>query len=430
MLPIRQNRWFRILLVAFLMYTISYADRTNISMAIPSLKHQLGLTSGAIGLATGTFFIAYMVLQIPAGRWAETWSAKKFVFYAILAWGVVSASTAFVQNDTELVINRVLLGIAEGGVLTATVILIRHWFVRKERARANMVFLLSIPLAPAIANPISGLLLQYSGWRMMFILEAIPAFVWATLWFFSITDRPEDAKWFPQKEREQLIAQLENERQAETRFEGHWAKALIHPSVVLFAFYNFFALIGNWGITTWLPSALKAMHVSIVNVGYLSSLIYFVSAASMIFFAYTSDALKERKWHIILLTAGSGVFMLIYVLIGNISLALVVTLLALSTASFFGRFGAFWAWPTEFLPVEVAGVGVALTNGVGNLGGLFGPYIVGAVRTATHSFTMGFVFMSLMFFVAGLLAMFVRNPKQRIITDPALVSSVNSKTRI
>jgi MFS family permease len=64
-----------------------------------------------------------------------------------------------------------LLGLFEGGVLTCTIVLIRKWFTRIERARANTMFLISIPIASVIANPISGLVLANFGWQMMFVVE-------------------------------------------------------------------------------------------------------------------------------------------------------------------------------------------------------------------------------------------------------------------
>ena len=158
--PPWQNRWCRILGIALLMYIISMIDRTNISMAIPAMRAELGLGRAGIGFATGTFFFGYVVLQIPAGRLSSVWSAKWVIFGLLLVWGAISASTALVRTENELIVNRFLLGVAEGGVLTSTLVLIRHWFTRTERARANTVFLLSLPLGSVIANPISGIVLS------------------------------------------------------------------------------------------------------------------------------------------------------------------------------------------------------------------------------------------------------------------------------
>ena len=177
-----RNRWVRILVISLLMYIISMIDRTNISMAIPSMRKELGLSQSGIGFATGTFFFGYVVLQVPAGRLSSVWSAKWVIFGLLIFWGFISASTALVHTEGELIANRFILGIAEGGVLTSTLVLIRNWFTREERARANTVFLISLALGSVIANPISGVVLRYSTWQWMFIIEAVPCFVWAAFW--------------------------------------------------------------------------------------------------------------------------------------------------------------------------------------------------------------------------------------------------------
>jgi MFS family permease len=423
-MALASNRWVRILGAAFLMYTLSFIDRTNIAMAIPAMRHQLGFTAGAIGFASGIFFVGYLVLQIPAGRLATTWSARKFIFGALVAWGVVSMSTALVGNETMLAFNRFALGVAEGGVLTATIVLIRHWFPRAERARANMIFLVSIPFAGFVASPISGLLLHGLGWRAMFVIEAVPAFVWAGVWWWAIADRPEQADWLAPSEKQALVASLAREAAEERQhftMPGHWTRALIYPPVLLFAAYNFFALIGSWGFTIWLPSVLASFHIGIREVGWLASLPQLAAIIAMIVFAISSDRFAERKWHMILLTAGAGALMVCEAFLqarGAASITLVVLLLSLSNGLFYGRFGAFWALPSEFLPAELMGVGVAVANGLGNLGGFFGPSIVGTVETASGSFTTGFVFLGLCMIVGSLLAIPIRTFKEMEVPEP------------
>ena len=198
------NRWVRILGVAFVMHIISFIDRTNIAMAIPAMRAELKLSASTVGFATGSLFFAYMVLQIPAARLATTWSVRKLIFFMAIAWGIASLSAAFVHGAVGLTLNRLAVGLCEGGEMTAVIILIRHWFTRSERAKANTLFMMSVPLSSVIASPISGLLLQHFGWRQMFVIEALPAFIWAFVWLALITDRPAQAAWLPQDERQRL----------------------------------------------------------------------------------------------------------------------------------------------------------------------------------------------------------------------------------
>jgi MFS family permease len=382
----------RILVVAQLMYIISMIDRTNIGMAIPAMRAELGLNQAGIGFATGTFFFGYVVLQIPCGRLSSVWSAKWVVFILLVVWGVISATTALVQTESELIVNRFLLGVAEGGVLTSTLVLVRQWFTRSERARANTLFLLGLAIGPVIANPISGIVLKYSTWHWMFVIEASPCFVWAALWAYAITDRPENAAWLPAEERTRLVAELMSERRMEEPASGHWTRSIWNRSVLIIAGHNFLALAAYWGVTIWLPSLLKQAGLSIMSVGLLSAVPFAVGAVAMLIIAVSSDRWMERKWHTIVLTLLSGVFLLLAEVTGETAIVTTLLLLTLSVACFYGRYGPFWALPSEVLPAPVAGVGIAVINGIGNLGGFGGPLMFGVIRTTTGSFSIALTF--------------------------------------
>jgi len=412
-----RNRWIRILGVSFIMYVLSYVDRTNIAMAIPAMRSELGLSASAIGFATGTFFWGYIILQIPAGRLAAVWSAKWVILTLLLFWSLVSLSTAYVRTENELILNRFALGLFEGGVLTCTIVLIRKWFTRIERARANTMFLISIPIASFIANPISGLVLANFGWQMMFVVEALPGLVWALVWSWAISDDPASVKWLDPAEKSHLLASLDAEKTEMPPVEGHWIKTIWHPFVLLLALYNFAALMAEWGVTFWLPTVLKETGLSITTVGFLSAIPYALGALMMILVAISSDRLQERKWHMIGATALSGVFLLLAQLAGQDIHFGILTFLTLAVAAFFGRFGPFWALPTEVLPPAVAGVGIGLVNGAGNLGGTVGPYFFGFVREWTGSFALALTIGGISLILGSLIAIPIRQ-RNKTSTGP------------
>lgn len=400
----------RILGVAFVMYLLSYVDRTNIAMAIPSMQEELSISAASIGFATSMFFWGYIVLQIPAGRLAGTWSAKRVIAGLLVVWSGVSLTTAFVHTEGELIANRFALGIAEGGVLTCTIVLIRSWFTRAERARANTLFLLSLAVGPVIANPISGFILSHATWRTMFIIEAIPALIWGLVWWWAIEDSPRDVEWLDPVERQTLLSALETEAQAIPSGQGHWLITLWHPTVLLLALYNFLALMAEWGVNFWLPTVLKDTGLSIQTVGLLAALPYAVGIVAMLLVARSSDRRSERKWHMIAATACSGLFLLLAQFAGNQRPAAIIIFLILAVASFLGRFGPFWTLPTEVLPTAVAGVGIGLINGAGNLGGTVGPYFFGYIRGVTGSFALALSVGGISLILGSLVAIPIRTP--------------------
>ena len=153
-----EDRWIRIITVAFIMYTIAYIDRTNVSLALPLMSRDLHMDPTHAGDAVGVFFWGYMVLQIPGGYLAQHSSAKKFVSLLLVFWGVCSAATGFVRTGREFWWMRLALGVAEGGVWPAVLVLLSHWFPRAERARANAYWMLCMPVALILSSPLPACL--------------------------------------------------------------------------------------------------------------------------------------------------------------------------------------------------------------------------------------------------------------------------------
>jgi len=82
--------------------------------------------------------------------------------------------------------------------------------------------------------------------------------------------------------------------------------------------------------------------------------------------------------------------------------------LKMRSGKFLRRFGPFWTVPTEVLPPAVAGVGIGLVNGAGNLGGTVGPYFFGYIRDLTGSFTMALTIGGMSLIIGSLIAVPIR----------------------
>ncbi|WP_200880757.1 MFS transporter [Thermoactinomyces daqus] len=208
------RRWLRIIPPAILVYIVAFMDRTNIGFAMAGgMDRELGMTTSLSGLAAGIFFVGYIILQVPGGIIAEKGSAKKFIAWTIIAWGTLATVTGFVQNATQLMILRFLLGVAEGGVWPAILVIISHWFPNEERGRANAFFMMNIAIASIITGPLSGWILSIWNWRMVFIIEGIISLALIFVWLPLISDRPQDAKWISEQERDYLVKRWRTEQE-------------------------------------------------------------------------------------------------------------------------------------------------------------------------------------------------------------------------
>src|SRR5467141_1709355 len=227
-------RWTRIIPVALIMYTIAFIDRTNISLALPRISHELNLDPQQAGTVAGIFFWGYLALQIPGGHLAKHWSPKKFISVLLIAWSLFAVGCGLAHTYRELLVLRLLLGVAESGVFPATLILLSHWFSRAERARANALWLLCLPGAVILSSPFSGWMLDHWGWRIMLVAEGALPLVWLGIWIAFIQDHPREASWLPESERNSLEDTLRRESAELVGSEKiPYLHALLRPPVFL-----------------------------------------------------------------------------------------------------------------------------------------------------------------------------------------------------
>jgi sugar phosphate permease len=400
-----QGRWLRIIPVAFAMYTIAYVDRTNISLAIPSMSRELHMDPTQAGDAAGIFFWGYLLLQVPGGYLAQRWSAKRFVSVLLILWGACSVACGLVQTWRQFWVMRFFLGVAEGGVWPATLVLLAHWFPRAERARANAYWMLCLPASVVFSSPLSGWILGHWNWRVLLISEGALPFVWLVIWWWFIDDHPPQARWISAEERNYLVTTLRQES-AElepVRPEPH-LRALMRPQVLVMVAVYLLLCTGVYGYLFWLPSALvSAKQMSSLHVGILFTIPYIWTVIAMVLNSQHSDKTRERRGHVAGGLAWGGVFLLAGIVTSQHSPILSFAFVCLAGGGAYAALGPFWAIPTETLPRGVAGSAMGLVNAIGNLGGYVGPLTVGYLNQRTGNFLYGFGMLSLGLLVASAL---------------------------
>jgi sugar phosphate permease len=404
------QRWLHIIPVAFIMYTIAFVDRTNISLAMVPMSRALHMLPGQAGNAAGFFFVGYLLLQIPGGYLAQRWSAKRFVSILLVLWGGCSVACGLVRTWHEFLIMRFLLGVAEGGVWPATLVLLAHWFPRAERARANAYWMLCLPISVIVSSPLSGWILGRWNWRVLLISEGALPFLWLLIWQRFIDDHPREARWISAEELEHLESTLHREAsELDPVIPEPLLRSLLRPPLLLMVGFYFLLNSGNYGYLFWLPSAMEnARKLSSAQVGVLFALPYLITAAGMILVSHHSDKRRERRRHVALAMAWGGFFMLASVLLTRPSPALSFLAISFVGAGSYGALGPFWAIPTETLPRSASGSAMGLVNALGNLGGYFGPLAIGYMNQHTGNFVYAFGLLSAAYFVSSILILFLR----------------------
>jgi D-galactonate transporter len=395
----RKRIAWRLLPFLFLLYIIAFLDRMNVGAAALQMPGDLGFNDKVVGLGAGMFFIGYVVLEIPGALIAERWSARRWIARIMISWGIITALMAFIHTAREFYLVRFLVGAAEAGFFPAVIVYVSHWFRYQDRAKAIAVFYAASPLSYVVGSPLAGLLLGIAwfglrGWRWLFILEGVPAVVFGVITIFYLTDWPRGASWLREDERDWITNELEKEKRAKKKIRSYtiW-QAFGQRDVVLLTLSYFCATTGGYGISFWLPSILKRLSgQSDLRVTLFAALPYVAGFLVQQLNAWHSDRTLERRWHAAVAIFLCGVSLLLAVIYGS-SLTIAVALFCLVGAGYYSFHPCFWAVPTAFLSESAAAASIGLINSVGNLGGFFGPMIMGYLVSRTHSFRAGLLYL-------------------------------------
>ena len=410
---------WRLLPFLFLLYIVAYLDRINVGFAALQMQEQLKFSDRMYGLGAGMFFAGYFLFQVPSNLVLHRVGARRWIAMLMIVWGVISSSMAAVETPRGFYMLRFLLGSAEAGFFPGMILYLKSWFPETARARAVALFMTAGPLSGVLGGPLSGALLGLhhrgglAGWQWLFLLEGLPAIVLGAVVYFQLVDRPSEATWLRDEQRAWLIRTLESEKSAVPAAGSTDTLAVFFTAVVLnariwlLAFIYFGLNTCSYGISLWLPTLIHSWSTAgSFFIGMVSAIPYLAAAVSMVLIGQHSDRTGERRWHVALCAFSGATALFVAAYAG--SLAVSVAAISVAMLSVSSMVGPFWALPTKFLQGTAAAAGIALINSIGNLGGFFGPAVIGSVRTSTGSFRGGFLIAGATLALCGCVAPLVR----------------------
>ena len=400
------SRWYRLLPIVFITYSLAYLDRANFGFAAAGeMAKDLRITPSISSLLGSLFFLGYFFFQIPGARYAGNKSAKELIFWSLLVWGGLAMATGLVNNVGVLLVIRFMLGVAESAVMPAMLILLSRWFTRAERSRANTFLILGNPVTILWMSILSGYIIHAAGWRWMFIWEGLPAILWAFCWKKLIHDSPMDAPWLTHPDKEAISSELQKEQES-IKPVKNYAAAFRARAVILLSLQYACWSIGVYGFVIWLPSILKAApRMNIIKTGWLSSIPYLFAIMAMVIVSYLSDKKLNRKifiWPFLLIAALA--FSASWWL-GPDHFGSSFLLLIIAGAAMYAPYGPFFATIPEILPGNVVPGAIALINSAGALGSFAGAFLVGYLNGTTGGFNASYLLMAVFLFISSALAM-------------------------
>ena len=445
----------RIVPLLFCCYLVAFLDRVNVGFAKLQMATELQMSDAVYGFGAGIFFLGYFLFEVPSNLALERVGARLWIARIMFTWAIVSGAFAFVaeipwgplpalfglpRTAFSFYALRFLLGVAEAGFFPGIILYLTYWYPNARRAKAVAMFMTAVAAANVIGAPLSGAIMQFadgrfgwSGWRWLFLLEAVPSICAAFVVLRVMQDGPATAPWLTPDERAVAQAALDRDHRGPPPRESvqqvnRARAALTDGRVWALAFVYLSSNLALYGVNFWMPTLVQELGVAktdFLRIGLISMIPWGTAGAVMVAVGTHSDKSGERRWHaaLSLLVAAIGM-----TLLGIVGHAAVMSIVALTcvTCGILSFDAAFWAIPTAFLRASAAAAGIAWINSIGNLGGQFGPDLIGRIRTRTGSGDMAFLVIAALVTVGAIVVLLATRHRDAstLPNDPVLIPAV------
>jgi len=400
---------WRIIPFIFVCYVLNYIDRVNVSFAKLQFKDDLSLTDASYGLGVGLFYVGYILFEVPSNLVLQKIGARKTIMRIMCLWGLTSMATAFVSSPLQFYLARIVLGAAEAGFFPGIILYLTLWFPDRMRGRIMSYFVLAIAASGTIGGPISGVIMQNLGgllglknWQWLFLIEGMLPVVMGIAAFFVLNDRPRDAVWLSDREKDLLIANLKVKGGSDSRSGTRAFLLALRKPMLWVATSGYFSV--TWAgmvLNFWSPTIIQRAGVTnLLHVGLLSAVPYMIGAAGMLVFGYHSDRRLERHWHFFAAVAVAGCAA-IAIAFSLWNSALSVACLAVLAIGYLSATALFWTIPTGFLSERESAGSIAFISSAGQIGSLIAPVLFGYVSVLTGDLRMGACLVALVLFGGG-----------------------------
>ena len=423
-------RRITIRLIPFLtvLYLFNFIDRTNVAFAALRMRENIGISPSAYGLGAGIFFIGYCLCEIPSNVALHRFGARRWIARILVSWGLVASLTALVQNSAQFIGLRFLLGVAEAGFYPGVIYFLSLWFPASHRARVTALFYLGVPLAQVVGAPLSTWLIATGdgaglvGWRLMFLVEGLPAILLGICALYWLTDSPAQANWLSAHQRQWLTEELEREgklkpQAPELTYRRQISQSLGNRSTVVLALVYFGITSGSNAMNFFLPSVIQGFrsvtgaHPGLLTTGLLTMIPYAVASVAMVAWGAHSDFTQERRFHV-----GAAAIVAAVAIACAFSFNSPVAILLGFTVMATGIYSAinvFWSVPAGLFHGVGAAAAIGMINAIGNLSGFGGAYLVGFLFERTNSYAPAFLTLACCVGLAGLAFIWFSRPKKR-----------------
>ncbi|KAL4747041.1 hypothetical protein BDW72DRAFT_197099 [Aspergillus terricola var. indicus] len=373
----------------WIMYLLSYMDRTNIGNAkVAGMSDDLGLTSSQYSIVLVVFFIGYVVFEPPSNMILVRSRPSLYLPAIMCLWGILTCIMSVVQHYHHLIVLRVFIGIVEAGFAPGILLIIASWYKRKEQSRRFAVFMSAAILSGAFGGLIAGGITDglegahgIRGWRWLFIVEGAATAGWAIISTFLLLDYPGTSKRLTEREKAIAVARLQEGVTARSadeqigKLQGFWMACKDWRT---WGFtIGYMVIVGSSTLTYFYPTLVSGLGYTGRMAQYMTVPIYAVAFVCTMITSVFSDKLPAYRGLIIA---------------GWLSVSMVTSIIVCAVYDFTARYAllvimAAGLWVSNATSLsfasssfgsmdpEVRAQSLALMNALGNLAQIYGAYL-------------------------------------------------------
>jgi MFS family permease len=372
---------------------VAYLDRSNLSVSLPSVAQDMGFAgegfSVTSSLALTIFLIGYALANILGGILTRRMDPKTVVIWTFALWSVATVVIGFTSSLATLLVCRAVLGLAEGVYWPQQSRFARGWFAADELTKANsLIQYYGQYLALAVGFMVLTPIYQAFGWRTLFFLTGGLGLI-AIVPLYAFCLRPESEAPYRTEASGQPSAPLSFE-------------ALGGLSFVLLVFSYITQGMLFWGITLWIPLAVKSLGFSGIDQAMASAVPYAAAVLFAVPISMISDRTQKRVLiaSLGLLIPGGMLLLLPQVDSGLAKMALITVALGLYAGSYTPNI---WSILQSTVAPEAVGPASGIMNGLGaGGGGTIAGFLVAMLQSATGSYMSGFMVLGGLVVLGGL----------------------------
>jgi MFS family permease len=397
---------WRTLSLAGLGWAFESYDSFLLSLLLPTLALQFGLTKAQLGVFTSVTAAGQTIGGILFGFVSDRLGRVRTALLCIGIYSLFSGMLAFAPNDHWFAVFRFLGALGMGGTWTAGAALIAETWHASRRGKGGSLMQMGLPFGAILAITITGIVSSANGglagsWRLLFLIGALPFFIL----FWVARKTPESPIWLERRQAKSLPASRNPKRSERLDVRG---------LVTAFAFIFFLQYL-YWGVFTWTPTFLVAVkHIDFLHSLQFVFSLQFGAIAGFLLFSALVDRIGRRPMFMAYLLVGAGAVGIYIASADPLVLMVAIFFTGFSVNGIFAGAGPFLA---EIIGNTASrGFFMGLAYNGGRLGGFIAPLVIGALASTSGGFVLGLSTTIVAFVAAAIVVFFAPETRGKALS--------------